>query len=134
MKMLIQVRGGWGRTQTEVQVQELNTTAVGVIAIHRTPGRYDMWTASDLLTGMAITSSISNKLVLAKAKKITEKNMGHYKKHQMHSLKKLYENTPIVDFKLLERIERKCVARGTSSVKTITIVDEFMDELYVQEG
>ena len=132
MKMLIQARGGWGRIQEEVKVQELHTHNGIVIAVHLTPGRYDMWTASDLLTGMAITSSISNKLVLAKAKKLIDKHVGKYKGHQMHSLKKLYECGTSVDFKLLERIERKCVTRGLSSVKTFGITGEFADELYVR--
>lgn len=132
MKMLIQVRGGFGRKQIEVTVQEIHTHNDVVIAIHRSPGQYDMWTASDLISGMAITSSISNKLVLAKAKKLIDKHAKKYKGHQMHSLSELFKSSPNVDFKLLERIERKCVARGFSSVETIEITGEFADELYVK--
>ena len=132
MKMLIQTRGGWGRLQQEVTVKELHTHNDIVIAIHRAPGCYDLWTASDLLSGMAITSSISNKLVLAKAKKLVDKHANKFRDHQMHSLSALFKSSPNVDFKLLERIERKCVDRGFSSVETIEITGEFADELYVK--
>lgn len=132
MKMLVQVRGGWSRTQVEVRVQELHTHDGIVIATHHAPGRYDMWTASDLLSGMAITSSISKDLLLTKAKKIIDKHAKKYKGHQVHSLSELYKSGPNYDFKLLERIERKCVSRGFSSVKTIEITGEFADELYVK--
>lgn len=132
MKMLIQVSGGWGRTQAEVNVQELHTYNDAVIAIHRAPGQYDMWVASDLLSGMAITSSISKQLVLAKAKKLIDKHSKMFKSHQMHSLSQLFKSSSIVDFKLLERIERKCVARGFTSVETIEITGDLADVLYIK--
>lgn len=132
MKMLVQCKGGWGRIQQEVKVHELHTHQDFVIAIHRPVGQYDMWVVSDLLSGMAITSSISNELALAKAKKIIDKNIGKVKNHQLGSLKSLFKVDPGIDFKLLERIERKCVAKGFSSVETIEITGEFADELYIK--
>ncbi|KGR88418.1 hypothetical protein [Lysinibacillus odysseyi] len=132
MKLLVQCLGGWGRIQREVTVKEIHEHKGVFIAIHRPVDQYDIWIASDLTTGLLITSSISSKLVLAKAKKNIDKNEGKTLAYQFNGLKELYNSGPGVDFKLIERIERKCVARGTSSVKTITITGEFADELFVQ--
>lgn len=132
MKMLVQCLDGWGRLQREVTVQELHSHNGIFIAIHRPVNQYDMWVASDLTTGLAITSSLSNKLALSKAKKKIDKHSEKMSAIQLNGLRKLYNSGPNVDFKLLERIERKCVARGTSSVREITITGEFMDELYFQ--
>lgn len=131
MKMLVQCQGVRGRVQEEVMVRELHEHKELLIATHHAPGRYDLWTVSDLTTGMAITSSISKKIALAKAKKLIDEHIKTYKARQTHSLVKIFNSSINGDFELLERIERKCVARGFSS--TVKIEGIYADEIYIKK-
>lgn len=119
MKMLLAYPGIFGPIQHEVFVQQLILHRGVYLAIHRPVARYDMWVVSDYLTGMMLSQSISKKYVIEKAKKLVSSvNKQKMQVSQNHGLKKLMSTfNGSIDFKLLERIERKCVKRGTTSVR-----------------
>lgn len=127
--MLVQAEGGWGRTQREIQVKELHVFKDTVIAIHHPLNKFDSYVASDLLTGLKLTESTSSKLALIMAEKLIEKYEKQFKAKRIMGLKALFNSGPGCDFKLLERIERKCIARGLSSVKSFEIVSDDMGEI-----
>ena len=124
MKMLVAHPGILGPVQREVLVQQLILHNGVYLALHR-PARlrekYDMWIVSDYLTGMMLSQSISKNYAIEKAKKLVSSvNKQKMQVSQNHGLKKLMSTfNGSVDFKLLERIERKCIERGTTSVRVI---------------
>ncbi|MFC9538679.1 hypothetical protein ACFTQ7_02200 [Lysinibacillus sp. NPDC056959] len=124
MKMFVAHPGPFGPNQREVLLQQLILHNGAYLALHR-PARlhekYDMWIVSDYLTGMMLSQSISKNYAIEKAKKLVSSvNKQKMQVSQNHGLKKLMSSfNGSVDFKLLERIERKCAERGTTSVRVM---------------
>ncbi|WP_370048868.1 hypothetical protein [Lysinibacillus sp. RC79] len=124
MKMLVAHPGILGPIQHEVLVQQLILHNGVYLALHRPAGlrkKYDMWIVSDYLTGMMLSQSISKNYAIEKAKKLVSSiSKQEMQVSQNRGLKKLMSTfNGSVDFKLLERIERKCIERGTTSLRVI---------------